>query len=139
MNRAAEVRVEHWEENLKDTLLSPPASSDVVAIARVGWDDGDRIYEALMPDGSTYRMVGDECECGSNNHVEPASEVTEWNRRLTASCDHQRAQLKSTNVGGSCSNCGEVSVEVEDHTDDYGNVVMQSFSCAGCGQPRREV
>lgn len=137
MNSDVESRIKYWDEHGED-LVSPLASSAAEGIRSVGWDDGDALYEVLMSDGESARTTRRECHtCGNVIDVEPTSEVTAWRRRLTQACDHQRAVLKGVNVGGCCE-CGALAVEATDHEDSYGNVVMVSYACAGCGKSRSE-
>lgn len=91
-----------------------------------------------MPDGSTVRTTRNVCDaCDNVIDVEPTAEVTEWRRTLSQACEHQRAVLESAHVGGLCD-CGSLTVEKIDHTDKYGNVLVQTYTCAGCGTGRVE-
>lgn len=138
MNSTVESQIEVWETQEQDlALLSPLAASEAAAVVANGWHDGDRVYEVLMGDGSTFQVYQDRCLCGNERDVEPGSEVTQRRRRLAESCVHQRARETAVNVGGRCE-CGALKVERTNHTDSVGNVVMRSFSCAKCGASRSE-
>lgn len=138
MNNTVEDRVEYWEEQGKE-VYSPLASSDVAAIVFTGFNqDGDAAYNVLMPDGETFHVASKECSCGNEIDVEPTSEVTARRRKLGQACEHQKAQMQAVYAGGTCSNCGELAVEQTNHTDSVGNVLVQSYHCAGCGTSRRE-
>lgn len=137
MSRNAVALVEGWDSYYDEGLLSPLASSDVAAVLREG-----NKHTVLLPDGTEEIVDGDSCTCGHEREDTKTDMGTEahqgWQNRLAASCDHQEAVLQSVDVGGCCSECGTLAVEKKDHTDKYGNVLLQSFSCAGCGTGRTE-
>ncbi len=137
MSRNAVKLVESWDSYYDTGLLSPLASSDVAAVLCEG-----NKYTVLLQDGTEEIVDGDSCTCGHEREDEKTGMGTEarqgWQNRLAASCDHQKAALQAVDVGGGCSECGTLAIEKKDHTDKYENVLMQSFSCAGCGAERTE-
>lgn len=137
MSRNAEKLAQSWDSYYDEGLLSPLSSSGAVAVLRTG-----NKHTVLLPDGSEKIVQGDSCTCGHEREDEKTGMGTEarqgWKNRLAASCDHQTAALQAVDVGGACSECGTLAVEHRNHTDSVGNVVMTSFSCAGCGASRRE-
>lgn len=138
MNSTVEGRVEYCAER-GNTILSPLTSSEIAAVIHTGFNrDGDATYDVLMPNGKAFNVAGKKCSCGNVIDVEPTSEVTARRRKLGQACEHQNAQMESVNVGGTCSNCGELKVERTNHDDEYGNTLMRSHSCAGCGKSRSE-
>lgn len=138
MNSTVQGRVEYCAER-GQTIFSPLSSSDVAAVIHTGSNrDGEVTYDVLMPDGTAFNLSGNECSCGSEIEVEPASEVTQWRRRLGQACEHQKAQLKAAHVGGICPDCGELKVEETTHTNSRGVEVMATYNCVGCGTSRSE-
>lgn len=136
MSRNAKKLAESWDSYYDEGLLSPLASSDVTAVLREGSKS-----TVLLPDGTEEIVNGDSCTCGHEREDEMTGMGTEarqgWQNRLAASCNHQKAALQAVDVGGACE-CGELKVERTNHEDSYGNTVMQSYACAGCGVARRE-
>lgn len=136
MSRNAEKLVKSWDSYYAEGVLSPLSSSAAVAVLREGSK-----HTVLMPDGTEEIVEGNSCSCGHERADEKSDRGTEarqgWKNRLAASCDHQEAALQAVDVGGACE-CGELKVERTNHEDSYGNTVMQSYACAGCGVARRE-